>query len=100
MTDLVITNANLVDGSGAPSRMADISVSNGRITEVAPVGQISRGSQRIIDAQGLLVTPGFVDIHTHYDAQVSWDPMLTPSSWHGVNTAVMGNVRVRHEQII
>jgi N-acyl-D-aspartate/D-glutamate deacylase len=94
MTDLVITNANLVDGSGTPSRMADVSVTNGRVTEVAPVGAISQGSQRVIDAQGLLVTPGFVDIHTHYDAQVSWDPLLTPSSWHGVTTAVMGNCGV------
>jgi len=94
MTDLVITNANLVDGSGSAARMADIAISGGRITEVAGRGRLSASGQRVIDAQGLLVTPGFVDIHTHYDAQVSWDPMLTPSSWHGVTTAVMGNCGV------
>ena len=94
MTDFVIANANLVDGSGAPARIADIAVSDGRIAEVAERGQLSVSGKRTIDAQGLLVTPGFVDIHTHYDAQVSWDPMLTPSSWHGVTTAVMGNCGV------
>ena len=94
MTDLVITNANLVDGSGAPARIADIAVSDGRIVDVAGRGQLGTTGKRVIDAQGLLVTPGFVDIHTHYDAQVSWDPMLTPSSWHGVTTAVMGNCGV------
>jgi len=94
MTDLVITNANLVDGSGAPARIADVAVSDGRIVDVAGRGQLGTTGKRVIDAQGLLVTPGFVDIHTHYDAQVSWDPMLTPSSWHGVTTAVMGNCGV------
>lgn len=94
MTDFVITNANLVDGSGSSARMADIAISHGRISEVTERGQISTSGKRLIDAQGLLVTPGFVDIHTHYDAQVSWDPMLTPSSWHGVTTAVMGNCGV------
>ena len=94
MTDLVIANANLVDGSGSSAHMADIAISGGRITEVAERGRLSVSGKRIIDAQGLLVTPGFVDIHTHYDAQVSWDPMLTPSSWHGVTTALMGNCGV------
>ncbi|MSO39757.1 MAG: D-aminoacylase [Ilumatobacteraceae bacterium] len=95
MTDLVISNATLVDGSGEPQRMSDIAISNGKITEVGPAGSISTtSSRRTIDADGLLVTPGFVDVHTHYDAQVSWDPLLTPSSWHGVTTAVMGNCGV------
>ena len=95
MTDLVISNATLVDGSGEPQRMSDIAVSNGKITEVGPAGSISTtSSRRTIDADGLVVTPGFVDVHTHYDAQVSWDPLLTPSSWHGVTTAVMGNCGV------
>ena len=95
MTDLVISNAALVDGSGEPQRMSDIAISNGKITEVGPAGSISTtSSRRTIDADGLVVTPGFVDVHTHYDAQVSWDPLLTPSSWHGVTTAVMGNCGV------
>ena len=95
MTDLVISNATLVDGSGEPQRMSDIAINNGKITEVGPAGSISTtSSRRTIDATGLVVTPGFVDVHTHYDAQVSWDPLLTPSSWHGVTTAVMGNCGV------
>jgi len=95
MSELVITNAHLVDGSGAPSRPADIAVEGGIITEVTAPGKIStQSAHRVLDAQGRLVTPGFVDVHTHYDAQVSWDPWLTPSSWHGVTTAVMGNCGV------
>jgi len=95
MSELLITNAQLVDGSGAPARPADISIDNGIVTEVVDPGRASRMSaDRILDAEGLLVTPGFVDVHTHYDAQVSWDPWLTPSSWHGVTTAVMGNCGV------
>ena len=95
MTDLVISNATLVDGSGEPQRMSDIAINNGKIVEVGPAGSISTtSSRRTIDADGLVVTPGFVDVHTHYDAQVSWDPLLTPSSWHGVTTAVMGNCGV------
>jgi len=95
MRELVITNAHLVDGSGAPARTADIAVDDGIITDVASPGKIStQSARRVLDAQGRLVTPGFVDVHTHYDAQVSWDPWLTPSSWHGVTTAVMGNCGV------
>ena len=90
-----MTNAHLVDGSGAPARTADIAVDDGIITDVASPGKIStQSARRVLDAQGRLVTPGFVDVHTHYDAQVSWDPWLTPSSWHGVTTAVMGNCGV------
>ncbi len=108
MTDLVVRHAHLVDGSGSPARPADIVVDGGRITEVVPSGTASTRANRVVDAQGRLVTPGFVDIHTHYDAQVSWDAYLTPSSWHGVTTAVMGNCGVgfaparpdRHEWLI
>ena len=93
MHDLVIRNAHLVDGSGAPARAADIAVDGDRISAVEPAGS-GAAAHREVDADGLLVTPGFVDIHTHYDAQASWDPWLTPSSWHGVTTVVMGNCGV------
>jgi len=109
MSGLVITNARLVDGSGAPQRMADVTVDAGLVTNVQPAGSASTAhAARTIDADGLLLTPGWVDVHTHYDAQVSWDPWVTPSSWHGVTTIVMGNCGVgfaptapdRHEWLI
>ncbi len=89
--DLIIKGGTLVDGTGAAPRVADVAVDAGRITDV---GQISGGGTRVIDAEGLLVTPGWVDIHTHYDGQATWDPELAPSSWHGVTTLVMGNCGV------
>ncbi len=95
MTDLVIRNAQLVDGSGAPARPADVVVDDGRVVEVVGAGRASTSSaSQVHDADGQLVTPGWVDVHTHYDAQVSWDPWVTPSSWHGVTTVVMGNCGV------
>jgi N-acyl-D-amino-acid deacylase len=105
--DLVIRNGLLVDGSGAPAHHADVVVDQGLITTVEPAGS-GTAARRAIDADGRLVTPGFVDVHTHYDAQASWDPYLTPSSWHGVTTVVMGNCGVgfapaapdRHEWLI
>src|SRR3984885_7520515 len=86
--DLIIRGGRVVDGSGAASRTADIAVQDGLIAEV---GRIDGGARRTIDADGLTVTPGFVDIHTHFDGQATWDPHLTPSCWHGVTTAIMGN---------
>ena len=95
MERLVIRHATVVDGSGRPGRPADVVADGGLIIEVTEPGQASIGhASRVIDADGLLLTPGFVDVHTHYDAQVSWDPYLTPSSWHGVTTVVMGNCGV------
>ena len=90
----VIRNANLVDGTGAPARRADVAFADGVITEVGAPGSVSTAGARVIDAEGRLVTPGWVDVHTHYDAQATWDPWLTPSSWHGVTTVVMGNCGV------
>jgi N-acyl-D-amino-acid deacylase len=90
MHDLVIRGGNLVDGTGAAQRTGDIGVDNGMITAVGRVGN----GHREMDAHGLLVTPGFVDIHTHYDAQVTWDPTMSPSSGHGCTTVVMGNCGV------
>lgn len=95
MVDLVVRNGNLVDGSGAPARPADVVVDGARIASVVPAGRApTADARRVLDADGRLVTPGFVDVHTHYDAQVTWDPWVTPSSWHGVTTVVMGNCGV------
>jgi N-acyl-D-amino-acid deacylase len=95
MADLVLRNANLVDGTGEPARMADVVVDDGRIVAIEAAGSAPTvGADRVYDAEGRLVTPGFVDVHTHYDAQVTWDPWVTPSSWHGVTTVVMGNCGV------
>ena len=90
MHDLVIRGGTLVDGTGAPSFSGDLGISAGRVAEVGKVG----AGRREIDAGGLLVAPGWVDIHTHYDGQATWDPYMTPSSWHGVTTAIMGNCGV------
>jgi N-acyl-D-aspartate/D-glutamate deacylase len=91
MHDLLITNGHLVDGTGAPATSGDVAISDGRITEVGKVGGSAR---RTIDADGRLVTPGVVDIHTHYDGQAFWDGDLSPSCWHGGTTVVIGNCSV------
>ena len=91
MSDLVIRGARVVDGTGAPERTADVAVDDGRITEV---GRVDGRGDRELDGDGLVLAPGWVDIHTHYDGQVTWDPEVTPSSWHGVTTVVMGNCGV------
>ena len=91
MHDLLIRAGTIVDGSGNAAFTGDVAVQNGRIVAVGRVGGPAR---RTLDADGLLVTPGFVDVHTHYDGQATWDPLLTPSCWHGVTTAVMGNCGV------
>ena len=91
MYDLIIKNGTVIDGTGSPRRMASISIKDGKIVEV---GDISSQAKRVIDAKDKLVTPGWVDIHTHYDGQATWDSYLTPSSWHGVTTSVFGNCGV------
>jgi N-acyl-D-amino-acid deacylase len=85
--ELAIRGGTVIDGTGRPARRADVGVADGHVAEIAP---LVRGRQEI-DASGRLVTPGFLDIHTHYDPQVLWDPALTPSSWHGVTGVVAGN---------
>jgi N-acyl-D-aspartate/D-glutamate deacylase len=110
MHDLVIRGGFLVDGTGDAGREADIAVDDGVISAVVDAGSGDDigDATRVVDAAGRLVTPGWVDVHTHYDGQASWDPFLTPSSWHGVTTAVMGNCGVgfapaapdRHEWLI
>ena len=91
MHDLVIRNGHVIDGTGAPGFDADIAIDGGRISKV---GQRVGAGREEIDASGRIVAPGFVDIHTHYDGQASWDPYLAPSSQHGVTTTVMGNCGV------
>ena len=105
--DLVIRRAHLIDGTGAPGRDADVAVDGGTIVEVAAPGSLAPGRETV-EADGLHLMPGFVDVHTHYDAQVTWDPQVTPSGWHGVTTVMMGNCGVgfapaapdRHEWLI
>src|SRR3954468_20451827 len=91
MYDLLIRAGTIVDGSGAKPLTGDVAVENGRIVAV---GRVQGAARRTLDADGLLISPGVVDIHTHYDGQATWDPLLTPSCWHGVTTAVMGNCGV------
>lgn len=92
--DLVIRGGSVVDGSGAPPRTADIAITGDRITDIGRIGRTGSNGAREIDADGLIVTPGFVDIHTHFDGQATWDPILAPSSVHGVTTVAMGNCGV------
>ena len=91
MNDLLIKNGTIVDGTGSPRMLGNVSIKDGIIVEV---GKTSANAKRVVDAENKLVTPGWVDIHTHYDGQATWDPYLTPSSWHGVTTSVFGNCGV------
>ena len=105
MHDLVIRNGTIVDGTGDAPFQGDIAIDDGRIVAI---GRIEAEGRETIDAEGMVVAPGFVDIHTHFDGQITWDPLLTPSCWHGVTTVVMGNCGVgfapaapnRHEWLI
>ncbi|MEA2819358.1 MAG: hypothetical protein QOJ86_1362, partial [Bradyrhizobium sp.] len=91
MHDIVIRGGSIIDGSGAPAFSGDVAIAQGRI---AAVGGKQGPARREIDADGLLVTPGWVDVHTHYDGQAMWDPLLAPSCWHGVTTTMFGNCGV------
>ncbi len=91
MYDTIIRNGTIIDGTGEARYVADIAIKDG---QVASIGEISETAANEIDATGKLVTPGWVDVHTHYDGQATWDPLLAPSSWHGVTTVVMGNCGV------
>ena len=91
MHDLVIRGGTIVDGTGGPSFKGDVAIDGGLITAV---GKVDAKGREEIDATDRIVTPGFVDVHTHYDGQATWDPEMAPSSWHGVTTVVMGNCGV------
>ena len=91
MYDLIIRHGTIIDGSGKARYTGDIAIENEKIVAV---GTVTGDATETIDATGLLVTPGWVDVHTHYDGQATWDPILAPSSWHGVTTVVMGNCGV------
>ncbi|MDZ7734285.1 MAG: CoA transferase [Acidimicrobiia bacterium] len=90
--DLLLRNASLIDGTGSPARAADVAVTGDRIEAVEEPGTLTPGEgTEVVDLDGLVLAPGFIDIHTHYDAQILWDGDLTPSNWHGVTSVVMGN---------
>jgi N-acyl-D-amino-acid deacylase len=89
--DLIIRNGTVIDGTGAAGQHADVAIAGGN---VAAIGKVTEAARRTIDASDLVVAPGFVDPHTHYDAQICWDPMVSCTSWHGVTTVVMGNCGV------
>lgn len=91
MYDLILANGTLIDGTGRPARKADVAITG---DQIVAVGQDLGEAKKVIDCTGKLVTPGFVDMHTHYDGQVTWDPYCTPSGWHGVTTVVFGNCGV------
>ena len=91
MHDLIIRGGTIADGSGQPTSTGDVAVDGSIVTAV---GAVEGPARRVIEADGLLVTPGWVDIHTHYDGQATWDPEVSPSGWHGVTTVVMGNCGV------
>src|SRR5437879_2641003 len=91
MHDIVIRGGTILDGTGTPSVTGDVAIDGDRI---AAVGGKAGPAKRVVDADGLLVTPGWVDVHTHYDGQATWDPVLAPSSWHGATTIVFGNCGV------
>ena len=91
MYDIVIRNGTVLDGTGGEPFESDVAITGERIVEV---GNALGSGREELDAKGKVVTPGFVDLHTHFDAQIGWDPMLTPVSWHGVTSALMGNCGV------
>ncbi len=106
--DLLLRQATLIDGTGDPARLADVAITADRISAVRPPGELTPTEEtQVVDLGGLTLAPGFIDIHTHYDAQILWDGDLTPSSWHGVTSVVMGNcgfgvapTRPEHREII
>jgi N-acyl-D-aspartate/D-glutamate deacylase len=91
--NIVLRGGQVIDGTGRPAFAADVGIEDGRIVAVGEVGRhyAEDAGAEVVALDGLALAPGFIDIHTHYDAQVLWDPCLTPSCWHGVTSVVMGN---------
>jgi N-acyl-D-amino-acid deacylase len=90
--DLIIKNGTVIDGTGAFRRRADVAVKDGKVAEI---GKVTDGAAQTIDASDLIVSPGFVDPHTHYDAQICWDPLVSCTSWHGVTWSTSRRFRSR-----
>jgi len=90
--DLIISGGTVIDGSGATGTKADVAIDKGRIKKIGDLGDTT--AAKTIDATGKMITPGFVDLHTHLDAQIGWDPLMSSSSYHGVTTAMIGNCGV------
>ena len=98
MADIVIRGGTVVDGTGAPTRVADVAIKDGKILAIGSPHLADVVGAEEVDATGLLVCPGWVDCHTHYDAQVGWDPTMSPSCWHGVTTVVFVSTSASHRQ--
>ena len=96
MLDVVITGGLVVDGSGGPGRRADVGISDGRVVQLAATGTITDSAARRVDADGLIVAPGFIDVHTHQDAQVFWDPALHPFAAARRDDRGRGELRILH----
>src|SRR5437899_10628877 len=86
--DLIVKNGWIVDGAGMPRYWGDVAARDGRIVEI---GRVRESTRRTLDAGGRVIAPGFIDMHTHFDAQITWDPLATSSCWHGVTSVVFGN---------
>ena len=87
--DTIIKNGTVIDGTRVPRYRADIGIKNGKIAQIGRLN--SSDAKKVVDANGLIVAPGFIDLHTHYDAQLHWDPYCTIGSWHGVTSVTIGN---------
>src|ERR1700687_2597277 len=89
--DILIKGGTVVDGTRLPRYQADVAIKDGRVVQIGGIRNGAGSADQVLDASGLIVAPGFVDLHTHYDAQIQWEPYCTISGWHGVTSVVLGN---------